>query len=388
MSRQTNPNNPPSGTIRWVGAMFLAGTLLSLAAAGLMLLLSADSGSPLPPAAKDLSTIDRFTLRAYLRINYDSLNAPSSKTDGIFAVEPGETAADICARLHSEGWVADSGLICRYLHYTGGDRSIGEGMFLLRAGQSARQIADSLSSGESKIRLLTVFAGWRQEEIADALTKTGIPIPANDFLTSSGGRPDSDGSLASLYGKIPDWASLEGFLFPAEYRVVPGETADQIVQRMVQSFRLSLPAGWEEAVASRGLSVYQAVTLASIIQREAMLEEEMPLIASVYYNRLSQGMRLEADPTVQYALGFQADRGGWWTNPLWLADFGLDSPYNTYLYYGLPPGPICNPGAAALQAVAEPAQTTYLFFRAACDGSGRHNFAETYIQHLANACGG
>jgi UPF0755 protein len=261
-------------------------------------------------------------------------------------------------------------------------------MFLLRAGQNPRQIADSLSSGESKIRLLTVFAGWRQEEIADALPAAGISITPNDFLTAAGGRPDGDRGLAALYGEIPDWATLEGFLFPAEYRVVPGDTADQIVQRMVLNFRQSLPAGWQAAVPSRGLSVYQAVTLASIIQREAVLEEEMPLIASVYFNRLSQGKRLEADPTVQYALGFQADRGRWWTNPLWSADLGLDSPYNTYRNYGLPPGPICNPGSAALQAVAEPAQTSYLFFRAACDGSGRHNFAETYIQHLANACGG
>jgi UPF0755 protein len=359
-----------------------------LLAAGLMILISADSGSPLPPAAQDLSTLNRFYLRAYLRFNYDSLNSPSARSDGIFEVQAGETAAAICARLKTEGWVPDSDVVCRYLHYTGGDRSIGSGLFLIRAGQNPRQIADSLTSGENKIRQLTVFAGWRQEEIAAALPTAGISITPNDFLTAAAGRPNGDGGLSSLYGEIPDWASLEGFLFPAEYRVVPGETADQIVQRMALSFQQSLPAGWPSAVHSRGLSVYQAVTLASIIQREAMLEEEMPLIASVYYNRLSQQMRLEADPTIQYALGFQADRGGWWANPLLSADFGMDSPYNTYLYFGLPPGPIGNPGLAALQAVAEPAQTSYLFFRAACDGSGRHNFAETYIQHLANACGG
>jgi UPF0755 protein len=383
-------NNPgmDSGAVRWVGGMFLAGILVALLAAGLMLLLSEESGSPLPHAAGDLSTLEVISLRAYLRFNYDSLNAPSARTDGVFEVKSGETAAAICARLKNEGWVGDSDLLCRYLHYTGGDRSIGSGMFLLRAGQSPRQIADSLSSGESKIRQITVFPGWRQEEIAGALPAAGITIPPDDFLTAAAGRPDANGTLAALYSEIPSWATLEGFLFPTEYRVVPGDTADQFVQRMVLNFRQSLPAGWQAEAQSHGLSVYQAVTLASIIQREAVLEEEMPLIASVYFNRLSQGMRLEADPTVQYALGFQSGRGGWWTNPLVSADFGVDSPYNTYLYYGLPPGPIGNPGSAALQAVAEPAQTSYLFFRAACDGSGRHNFAETYIQHLANACGG
>jgi len=367
--------------------MFLGGTVLALLAAGLMLLLSEESGSPLPPAAGDLSTLDLLYLRAYLRVNYDTLNAPSARTDGIFSVQAGETAAEICVRLKNEGWVTDADLICRYLHYTGGDRSIGSGMFLIRAGQNPEQIADSLSSGESKIRELTVFPGWREEEIAEALPKAGIPIASSDFMAAVGGRPDSDGSLAGLYAEIPSWATLEGYLFPAGYNVVPGETADHLAQRMVSSFQQALPSGWRGAVQSRGLSAYQAVTLASIIQREAVLEEEMPLIASVYYNRLVQKMRLEADPTVQYALGFQSDRGGWWTNPLWPADFGLDSPYNTYLYFGLPPGPISNPGLAALQAVAKPAQTTYLFFRAACDGSGRHNFADTYLQHLANACG-
>jgi UPF0755 protein len=130
------------------------------------------------------------------------------------------------------------------------------------------------------------------------------------------------------------------------------------------------------------------VTLASIIQRETLVEEEMPLMASVLYNRLAQGMRLQVDPTVQYAVGFQAGRGGWWVNPLLDADLALDSPFNTYLYYGLPPGPICSPSPAALEAVAYPLVSSYLYYRAACDGSGRHNFAETYLQHLSNACGG
>ncbi len=388
MSRRTNKSSSSGVYARWIGAMLLGGIVLALLGAGLILLLSTDSGAPLPPAAGDLSTMNLIYLRAYLRFHYDSLNAASARTDGVFEIQQGETAAEICARLKQEGWVDDSDLICRYWHYTGGDRSIGSGMFLIRAGENPAQIADSISSGESKIRILTVFPGWRQEEIAAALPTLGIPITSNDFLASAGGRPNSSGSLASLYAEIPSWATLEGFLFPVEYRIVPGETADQCVERMVINFQQSLPAGWQAAVKSHGLSVYQAVTLASIIQREAVLEEEMPLIASVYYNRLNQGMRLEADPTVQYALGFQADRGGWWTNPLWSSDFGEDSLYNTFLHYGLPPGPISNPGLAALQAVAEPAQTSYLFFQAACDKSGRHNFAETYIQHLANACGG
>jgi UPF0755 protein len=225
------------------------------------------------------------------------------------------------------------------------------------------------------------------EEIGQALTASGIPIPPADFLAAASARPGTGTDLDSLFIEIPSGVSLEGFLFPGTYNVPPGGTADDLVQRMLRAFRQSVPSDWVAAYGAHGLNLHQAVTLASIIQREAKLEDEMPMIASVFYNRLKQNMPLQTDPTVQYAIGFQADRNGWWANPILESDFSLDSPYNTYLYPGLPPGPICNPDAAALQAVAFPADSTYLFFRAACDGSGRHNFAETNLQHMANACG-
>jgi UPF0755 protein len=379
---------PPSRPVAVFLAIFVGGAVLAFLASCSMLLFSGESGASLPDAAEDLSTFDLLYLRAYLRWQYDSLRSPSAASDGIFEVYSGETATEICGRLKAEAWIPDAELACNYLRYTGGDRSIGSGLFLIRAGQSPRQIADSLASAESKIRVLTVFAGWRLEEIAEALPQAGIPIPSAVFAAAALGRPDSSGGLASLYAEIPPWAGLEGFLSPAEYRVAPGEAADHLVERMAVHFLQSLPAGWTDLVQSRGLSVFQAVTLASIVQREAVLEEEMPLIASVIYNRLARNMRLQVDPTVQYAVGYQAGRGGWWANPLLDADLGVDSPFNTYRFEGLPPAPICSPGLAALQAAANPAASSFLYFRAACDGSGRHNFAETYIQHLANACGG
>jgi UPF0755 protein len=112
----------------------------------------------------------------------------------------------------------------------------------------------------------------------------------------------------------------------------------------------------------------------------------MPVIASVYLNRLANAMKLDADPTVQYALGFNPEQDTWWTNPLSSQDLQAQSPYNTYLQAGLPPGPIASPGLAALKAVAFPTKTSFYYFRAACDGSGRHAFSETYEQHLQKAC--
>ncbi|MBN1439900.1 MAG: endolytic transglycosylase MltG [Anaerolineales bacterium] len=385
--RNPNPKPELNAWKPFLG-IFLSGIILSLIASCAVLLLSEDSGTPLPKPADDLSTLDLLYLRAYLRLHYDDLRSPSAPADGVFDVVEGETAAEICVRLEQQAWVHSADLVCNYLRYTGGDRRIGSGSFLIRAGQSPQQIADSLASAESKIRLFTLFAGWRLEETAEALPQSGIPMLPAEFLAAASGRPNSSGSLTALYAEIPSWANLEGFLLPGQYRLVPGDAAERLVERMAVNFWQSLSPGWIEAVRSRGLSVYQAVTMASIIEREAMLEEEMALIASVLYNRLAIDMRLQVDPTVQYALGFQTDRGGWWASPLRDADLGLDSPYNTYVFSGLPPGPICSPSMAALDAIAQPVPSGFYYYRAACDGSGRHNFAETYIQHLANACGG
>jgi UPF0755 protein len=128
------------------------------------------------------------------------------------------------------------------------------------------------------------------------------------------------------------------------------------------------------------------VTLASLVEREAVQNEEKPLIASVYLNRLRQEMKLDADPTVQYALGYNVVTQNWWTSPLTLIDLQVNSRFNTYLNTGLPPTPIANPGLDALRAVAFPSESNYLYFRARCDGSGFHEFAVTFEEHLANEC--
>jgi UPF0755 protein len=386
MTTRIRDSRIPPGALRLFLGVFSGGFILSLLAGCAMLLLSEVSGSPLPKAAEDLPMLDTLYLRAYLRLNSDTLRSPSARSDGIFEVHEGESATEICIRLEQEGWIPKAEVACNYLRYSGGDRSIGSGLFLIQTGQSPMQVAESLASGEGKIRTLTVFPGWRLEEIAETLPQSGIPLTVNDFMTSALGRPNSSGNLTPLYAEIPAWASLEGFLLPAEYRVIPGETADHLVEKMAWNFWQALPAGWIAAVESNGLDLYRGTTMASIIQRESMLEEDMPLVASVLYNRLRIGMHLQVDVTVQYAVGFQPNRGGWWANPLLSIDKEVESPYNTFLHEDLPPGPICSSSPAALRAVAYPQTTSYLYFQAACDGSGRINFSETYTQFLANAC--
>jgi UPF0755 protein len=196
-------------------------------------------------------------------------------------------------------------------------------------------------------------------------------------------RSGSDGYdfLANRPAEAP--TSLEGFLFPETYRIPKDYDAAQILDLLLGTFGERFTPEMVQAAAQKGMSVYQVVTLASIVEREAVVAEERSIIADVYLNRLEQGMYLQSDPTVQYALGYQEESGQWWKIPMSLeVDMQVDSPYNTYLYGGLPPGPICSPGLASIQAVLEPADTAYLFFFSKFDGS--HAFAETYEEHLQN----
>ena len=152
---------------------------------------------------------------------------------------------------------------------------------------------------------------------------------------------------------------------------------------MLDNFGRRVDKSLQEKIQSQGKTVYEVISLASIVEREAVIPEERPVIASVYLNRLAQGKALESEPTVQYALGYQPDSRQWWKTPLPLEDLvGVDSEWNTYLRPGLPPGPICSPGISAIRAVVEPAQTDYLFFYSRGDGS--HAFAATWEEHLRN----
>jgi UPF0755 protein len=181
-------------------------------------------------------------------------------------------------------------------------------------------------------------------------------------------------------------SSLEGYLLPGEYAIIHGASIVELLPMLLDRLFETVSGELITAYSAQGLSLEQAITLASLVEREAILDDEMPLIASVFLNRLVVGMRLESDPTVQYALGYDELSATWWKVPLAGSDLSIDSSYNTYIHTGLPPAPICNPSTEALQAVAYPESSGYYFFRAACDGSGRHRFSETYEEHLNNAC--
>jgi UPF0755 protein len=369
---------PRNSCLPWILLLVMVvGLGLVVAAVFLPLAAQQSFGKPSP----SLNAWQRFSYGYQLVWNAGDLTRPrdAAGAEQLFIIQPGESVVSISNRLEQTGLIRCASTFRAYLLWTGLDTVIQTGTYRLSPVQTGFDIAQILKSRTLTEVSFTVLPGWRMEEIAAALSTSGLDITLEAFLAAAAAPADSQDLM-------PAGASAEGFLYPDTYILSRTTTADQLVSILLQGFSSHFPAENISAYASHGLTRYQAVTLASIIQREAVVEEEMPLIASVFYNRLAIGMKLETDPTVQYALGYNAAQGTWWTNPLNKDDLKLDSPYNTYLHPGLPPGPISNPGMAALEAVANPAQTTYYYFQARCDRSGLHNFAETFEQHQANYC--
>lgn len=313
---------------------------------------------------------------------YDGLLTRPRDANGVeqpFSIQPGESVNSIAYNLEAMGFIRHAEAFRAYLIYAGLDTSIQAGEYKLSAAMSPIEIAHELQDATSEEVTFVILPGWRMEEIAGSLSTSGLSITPGAFFDAVNDPPRGFDFLSGA-------SSTEGFLFPDSYIFSRQINADELVNELVRHFALRLSRDLELAYQNQGLTVYQAVIIASIVQREAVRTEEAPQIASVYLNRLRIGMKLEADPTVQYALGYNAIQGTWWTSPLSASDLKFDSPFNTYVYTGLPPAPISNPGMDALNAVAFPAETPYYFFRARCDGSGYHVFAETFEEHLGNGC--
>jgi UPF0755 protein len=298
-----------------------------------------------------------------------------------FTIGVGESVNSIILRLEQSGLIQDGVSFRYFMIYSGLDTGIQAGEYELNPAWTAVEIGQRLQdSTPSEVRFI-ILAGWRLEEIAGALPTSGLNITPTEFLRAARNPPPA--WLPPGLGLIQN---LEGYLLPGEYLLPRDTDLRNFVQVLTARFDERVGEDLRSAFDRQGLSLSQAVILASIVQREGVVAEEQPMIASVFLNRLAIGMKLDADPTVQYAVGFNPSQNTWWTNPISRADLGFDSPYNTYLYSGLPPGPICMPSMTALQAVAYPAQSPYYYFRALCDGSNRHLFAVTYEEHLGNAC--
>jgi UPF0755 protein len=332
------------------------------------------------PPAKDLSIPNRIEYSTRLLSYGDELTTPLdvNGAEQPFRVESGESVASIADRLEGLGFISNGQAFFNYAVYTGIDLTIQSGDFTLSPAQSIIDIARSLQNFSPSDATLVILPGWRMEEIAASLPTSGLTIAPETFLAAANTPPQVLSFAAP--------ATMEGFFFPDTYTLPRETTLDQLLDIIGRNFAAKLTQDLQNGFAAQNLSIYQAVTLASIVEREAVRKEESATIASVYLNRIALGMKLDADPTVQYALGYQFDTGSWWKSPLALTDLEVISAYNTYQNMGLPPTPISNPGLEALMAVAYPQTTSFYYFRAACDGSGSHVFAATFEEQIANGC--
>ncbi len=335
-----------------------------------------------------LDPVRRTVLKLYLSEHAEEMAGPagSGVTPVIFTITPGEGAAAVAENLRAASLLNNPELFLNYLTYYGLDGGLVAGEYQLNPRATIAELAEALGSGRSQTLELRFLRGWRSEEIANYLEVVApARIDAAAFREMVSSRRGLSGSYSFLTS-LPEGASLEGYLFPDAYTVAPDTTAAALVDSMLARFDAAVTPAMRQAYGTLGLSLRDAVILASIIEKEAVLDEEKPLMAAVFLNRLAAGMPLQADPTVQYALGYQAATGSWWKAPLSAEDLAVASPYNTYLAAGLPPGPISNPGLASLAAVANPAAVDYLFFVVDCAAAtpGAHAFRVTYDEHLAN----
>jgi len=375
-------------------ALFILLILALAAIAALIVFLAASfsqaAAGDLGPGAENLNPAERFLLLTYLSTRAADLSAPggADPTPITFSVRSGKTSAQIATHLAEQKLVQDATLLNYYLRYLGLDQHIEAGDFILRQTMTIPEIATALTNASAREISVRFTEGWRLEQMADALSADSrLSISREEFLALTQPPFDcaafSSGCELLINYSLPPDVSLEGFLFPDTYLFKPGASAAEALKKMLTNFEARLPADYTSAATEHGLTLYQAVIVASLVEREAVVEAERPIIASVILNRLAANQLLEIDATVQYALG---TTGNWWPRLDNLDLRTIANPYNTYAFAGLPPGPIANPGLASLLAAAHPADTTYLYYRAQCDGSGRHAFAATYEQHLANAC--
>jgi len=279
-------------------------------------------------------------------------------------IPPGINMRQAAESLAAHGVIRAPGLFRWWAGFTDRDRSVKAGTYLLERGASWNTVIDALVAGRGLVVQVTIPEGWELRTIVQAVADSMHIAPESLDAAAR------DSALVRRLGvPIP---TLEGYLFPETYLLPEGSSAGDVIRILVNEFQKRWKPAWDDRLADLGMTRHQVITLASIIEREAKVPDERPIISAVYHNRLRRGMLLQADPTVQYALGAHTSR-------VLYRDLRVDSPYNTYRYKGLPPGPIASPGSASIEAALYPADVPYLYFVAHPDG--HHEFRATLREH-------
>lgn len=318
------------------------------------------------PADRRLSTIPARAVGVLLGVCLlAACGGAGGPAEPVRVVIPtGSSFAAATDSLNAAGLVGSKPLFRAYAKLTGRDRSLKAGSYRFASDATWGQLLDALTRGRGVVATVTVPEGLALSSILPLLSRTlAVPLDSLEVAVR-------DSVLVGRVGART--GTLEGYLFPETYTFAEGASAREVVEAMVREFERRWKPEWNARLEALGMSRDEIVTLASIVEKEARIAEERPVIAAVYHNRLKRGMLLQADPTVQYARGQHAER-------VLYKHLEVDSPYNTYRHAGLPPGPIASPGEASLDASLHPANVPYLFFVAHPDG--HHEFEVTFEGH-------
>ena len=284
-------------------------------------------------------------------------------------IKSGMSAADIGSVLYRQGLIKNIAVFRALIHVQRLENSLQAGEYSFTSAMSVQRIITMIVKGEVTYLQFTVPEGFTIDQIAKLMeekqlvTATNFKKAAKDYLPFDYIQPANNVNYKP-----------EGFLFPDTYRIPRGSKEVDLLRVMTDQFNRIFTSDMQNRAKEQGLSVREAIILASLVEKEALVAAERPIIARVFMNRLKQGMPLQSCATIQYILGYPKAE-------LTIKDTELPSPYNTYQNIGLPPGPIANPGLASIKAILFPAETDYLYFVA--DKSGKHHFSKTYEEHLA-----
>lgn len=310
-----------------------------------------------------LALMTAFGVRTYLAL-YPTMR-PRYRDTGprVVYIEPKTPSTAIAGLLKQAEIIQDRFLFILFTMLRGTSNRLKAGEYEFSSSMGLLDVIRILEQGKVLVHKVTIPEGATVWQIAALLDEEGL-VDQQEFLDLA-----TDSSVASFY--VPQANTLEGFLFPDTYHFIKGIHGEDVIETIVQRFFREITPADERRARQLGMSLYEVVTLASIIEKEAVVDREKPIIAGVFYNRLRRGMRLQADPTVLYG---QRRQGR-----ITQRDLQSNHPYNTYVQNGLPPGPIANPGAVALRAALYPARVSYLYFVSKNDGT--HHFSRTLEEH-------
>ena len=287
----------------------------------------------------------------------------------LITVEPGMTNADIATLLQNKKMINSPVFFRLQSKFARMERSLQAGEYEIVSGMSNWEIIDLFSKGQVRHKTLTIPEGFTIEQIAKKIEESGLGS-AEEFKKAAKDYAPYSYMETSNNNVI---FKAEGFAYPSTYYLSPGSAEKEILAIMVKEFDTQLTEDIRQKAKDKNMSIRDLVNLASLVEKEAVFPEERPVIAGVFLKRLQIQMPLQSDTTIQYILGVQKKE-------ISIADTKIDSPYNTYLYAELPPGPIASPSISTINAVLDPKQTNYLYFVA--DLEGHHHFTETYQDHL------